>query len=105
MANTFKSFPTAGVTTEATVYTGPSATQTTAIGMTIANTTASNITCSVKLDDGATPVFLIKDATILPGGALVPIGGDQKVVIEAGDTLKVSASGSVDTLVSVLEVS
>ena len=105
MANTFKSYPSSGVTTETTVYTGPSATQTTIIGMTVANTTSSNITCSVKLDDGTTPVFLIKDATILPGGALVPIGGDQKVVIEAGDTLKVSASGSVDTLVSVLEVS
>jgi len=105
MANTFKSYPSSGVITEATVYTGPSATQTTIIGMTVANTTASNITCSVKLDDGSTSVFLIKDATILPGGALVPIGGDQKVVIEAGDTLKVSASGSVDTLVSVLEVS
>lgn len=104
MANTFKSYPSSGVTTEATVYTGPSATQTTIIGMTVANTTSSNITCSVKLDDGTTPVFLIKDATILPGGALVPVGGDQKVVVEAADTVKVTASGTVDVLLSVLEV-
>lgn len=105
MANSFKSYPTAGVTTEATVYTGLASTEATIIGMTIANTTASNVTCSVKLDDGTTPVFLIKDATILPGGALVPIGGDQKVVVEAADELKVSATGAVDCLVSVLEIS
>lgn len=104
MANTFKSFPTAGVTTETTVYTCPASTQTTVIGMTVANTTASNITCSVKLDDGTASVFLVKDATILAGGALVPVGGDQKVVAEAGDTIKVTTSGSADVLVSVLEV-
>jgi len=104
MANTFKSFPTAGVTTETTVYTGPASTQTTVIGMTVANTTASNITCSVVFTSGGTSVYLVKDATILPGGALVPIGGDQKVVVETGDLIKVSASGAVDTLLSVLEV-
>ena len=39
------------------------------------------------------------------GGAVVPIGGDQKVVLEATDILKVtsSASSSADALVSVLE--
>lgn len=105
MANTFKSYPTSGITTEATVYTGPVSTQTTIIGMTIANTTASNLTCSVKVSDGVSPVYLVKDATILPGGALIPVGGDQKVVIEASDTLLVSATGAVDCLVSVLEIS
>lgn len=105
MANSFKSYPTAGITTEATVYTGQASTEATVIGMTVANTTATNLTCSVKVSDGTTSVFLIKDATILPGGALVPIGGDQKVVIEAGDTLLVSATDTVDCLVSVLEVS
>lgn len=104
MANSFKSYPVAGVTTETTVYTGPSSTQTTVIGATIANTTASNITCSLTFTSGATTVYLVKDATILPGGALVPIGGDQKVVVEAADTIKVSASGAVDVLLSVLEV-
>lgn len=105
MANSFKSYPTAGVTTEATVYIGQASTEATVIGMTVANITATNLTCSVKVSDGTTSVFLIKDATILPGGALVPIGGDQKVVIEAGDTLLVSATDTVDCLVSVLEVS
>lgn len=105
MANSFKSYPTSGITTEATVYTGQASTEATVIGMTVANTTATNLTCSVKVSDGTTSVFLIKDATILPGGALVPIGGDQKVVIEAGDTLLVSATDTVDCLVSVLEVS
>ena len=105
MANTFKSYPSAGVTTLATVFTGPTATETTIIGMTIANTTASNVTCSVVFSDVSATVYLVKDATILPGGSLVPVGGDQKVVVEAADTIAVSASGPVDCLVSVLEVS
>lgn len=104
MANSFKSYPSANVTTETTVYTGPTATQTTVIGMTVANTTASNITCSVKFTSGGTTVHLVKDATILPGGSLVPVGGDQKVVVEATDTIKVVATGAVDVLLSVLEV-
>lgn len=104
MANYFKSFPTAAVTGETTVYTCPASTETTIIGMTIANTTASSITCSVKFSDGVTPVFLIKDATVLPGGALVPVGGDQKVVLNAADFIAVSASGAADVLLSVLEV-
>ena len=39
MANTFKSYLTAGVTTQTTVHTAPSATQTTVIGLSLANTT------------------------------------------------------------------
>ena len=40
------------------------------------------------------------------GGALVPIGGDQKLVLESGDALKVlsSASSSADVIASVLEI-
>ena len=50
---------------------------------------------------------MIKRATIAPGGALVPIGGDQKVVLEAGDYMRVqtSANSSADVIVSVLEIS
>ena len=103
MANSFKSYPTAGVTTETTVYTCPASTETTIIGMTVANTTASGVTASVIFSDG-TPVYLVKDASILAGSALVPVGGDQKVVLNAGDIIRVSATGAVDILLSVLEV-
>jgi hypothetical protein len=48
--------------------------------------------------------FLVKEATVLPGGALVVVGGDQKVVLEAGDaiTAYASAGTSADAIVSYL---
>ena len=46
----------------------------------------------------------MKDATVLPGGALAIVGGDQKVVLEAGDTITAyaSASNSADAVASYL---
>ena len=78
--------------------------------MTIANITNSPIAANVILTcaGAAAPnVYLVQSATIAPGGALVPIGGDQKLVIEAGDYLAVNTSmaSSVDVIASVLEIS
>jgi hypothetical protein len=41
---------------------------------------------------------------VLPGGALAVVGGDQKVVLEAGDSITAYASGSssADCVVSYL---
>jgi len=108
MANTFKNYLTANVgTTATTVLTGASGAQTTVIGMTVANTTTSSVTASVTLTSGATTVYLVKDATVPAGGSLVPIGGDQKVVVEASDVIQVqsSAATSLDVILSVLEIS
>lgn len=108
MANTFKNVFSKNVgTAAATVYTGPSATQTTIIGMTVANTTASNINVDVYITSSAVDYYIVKGAMVPVGGSLVPIGGDQKVVIETGDVLKVvsSASSSADVTLSVLEIS
>lgn len=107
MPNTFKNYFSKNVgTSAATVYTGPSATQATVIGMTVANTTSSNITADVYITSGGTDFFIVKGATVPVGGALVPIGGDQKVVIETGDALKcvTSAASSADVTLSVLEI-
>ena len=101
MANTFRNYTTEGVTTEAVVHTAPVATQTTVIGMTIANTSAAPLYVDVKL--GTT--YLVKGAPVSVGGSLVAIGGSQKVVMEASDTMSVTATGTVDTIISVLEIS
>lgn len=77
----------------------------TIIGLSIANVVSSNITISVKLVKAdASTAFLVKDATVLPGGAIVIVGGDQKVVLEAGDSLTAyaSASNSADAAISYL---
>jgi hypothetical protein len=99
MANTFKNSTLKSVGTSVqNVYAAGAGVQSTVIGMTVANMVTTPISVSV---------FLIKDATVAPGGALVPIGGDQKVVLEAGDYLQVNTSvaSSADVVVSVLEIS
>ena len=110
MASTFKNSVTSGVgTSQTSVYTVPASTTATIIGLTIANTTVSNVTCDVVVTDTSTTtdVFVVKGANVPSGGALVPIGGDQKVVLEATDVLKVTSSdaSSLDVTVSILEQS
>jgi len=94
-------------TSATTVLTGATGAQTTAIGMTVANTTTGTVTASVTLTSGGTTVFLVKNASVPAGGSLVPVGGDQKVVVEASDVIQVqsSAATSLDVIVSVLEIS
>lgn len=107
MANTFKSYVNKNVgTSEATVVTVSSGTQTTVIGMTCANTSAAGITVDVYITRSAVDYYIVKGAAIPPGGSLVPVGGDQKVVLNASDALKVisSAATSVDAVTSVLEI-
>lgn len=105
MANTFKNYASASVTTQTTIYTAPSATRATVIGMTVANTANATATVSVEVTMGATTVYLVKNAPVPVGGALVPVGGDQKVVLEAADAIKVTSDQTVDVLLSVLEIS
>ena len=107
MANNFKNyFLKNASTTAANAYVAPAATQSTIIGMTIGNTTASPISCNVTVVSSGTTYFMLQNAVISNGGALVPIGGDQKLVMEAGDYMQVqtSATNSADVIVSVLEI-
>jgi hypothetical protein len=107
MANTFKSNLSKNVgTSPATVYTCPAATQTTLIGLSVANTSASPITTDAYITRSAVDYYLIKTATVPVGGTLVIVGGDQKVVLEVGDVLKVvtSAASSADVAASYLEI-
>jgi hypothetical protein len=105
----FKSHVTANVGTSGSpstisVAVGAGQTQT-LIGLSLANKLASNVTVSARLaKSGGSTAFLVKDATVLPGGALAIVGGDQKVVLETGDTVEAyaSASSAVDAIVSYL---
>jgi hypothetical protein len=107
MANTFKSNVAANITTSGnTVYTCPSATQTTLIGLTLSNKSTGSITANVYLTRSAVDYSLISNVPILTGSTLVPIGGEQKVVLQAADAIKVvsSANGSLDVIASLLEI-
>lgn len=113
MANAFLSETDTGIgTSPATVFTCPSSTQTTIIGLSVANIQTSQITVDVQLDaSGRTSgaedsVYLVKAAPIPVGGALVVIGGDQKVVMEPGDAIKVTSdtAASADVVLSHLDI-
>ena len=109
MANTFLRKTSRNVgTSAATVgsYTVGGSTQTTIIGLTCANTTTSAITVNVQHNDGSNDTFLVKSATVPAGSSIVIVGGDQKVVLQTGDSIKVtsSASSSVDVMMSILEI-
>jgi hypothetical protein len=110
MANSFKrkkehqigtSFTTVGS------YTVPASTEVTVIGMTLANITSSPILADVSLwDGGAQLASLVKEAPIPSGGSLVVVGGDQKLVMEAGDAMRVKSdtASSIDVIMSILEI-
>ena len=111
MANTFKVKTFGGGSTAAdtamTVYTCPASTQTTIIGLTVTNISGNQIAVDVQLENNdGDNVYLIKEAPVPTGGALVPVGGDQKVVMEASDVIKVTSdtANSADITLSILEI-
>jgi hypothetical protein len=109
MPNTFRNQTLKATgTTAQNAYAAGAGVQATVIGMTIANITNSPISANVILSGGniTDNVYLVQNATIAPGGALVPVGGDQKLVLEAGDYLQVNTSvaSSADVITSILEI-
>jgi hypothetical protein len=107
MPNAFKSNVAANVvTTGNTVYTCPGATQTTLIGLTLSNKSDGTVSANVVLRRSAVDYSIISNAPILTGSTLVPIGGEQKVVLQPADELRVvtSANASVDVIASLLEI-
>tara|TARA_Y100001938_G_C8059616_1_gene416415 strand:- start:287 stop:619 length:333 start_codon:yes stop_codon:yes gene_type:complete len=108
MANAFKTYASRGVGTSLTAigsHTVASSTTETIIGMTVSNVTGSAVNVTVTYNDGANDTNIVKNAPIPTGGALTPIGGDQKIVLEVGDSIKVSSNtaSSLDAVMSVLE--
>jgi hypothetical protein len=82
-----------------------SSTTHTVVGLSLANVGSAIVTASAKLNkSGGTSVFLIKDAIVPLSGALIIVGGDQKLVLEAGDSITTycSAASSLDAALSYL---
>ena len=110
MANAFKTFTAQNIDTsssKATLYTCPSSTETTIIGLNIANILTVSITVTVELlDGGSTITHVVKDAIVPVGSSRVAVGGPQKIVMNATDVLKVygSQANCCDAVLSVLEI-
>ena len=110
MANTFKNevfnASLAADTDSGDLATVGSDTQTTLIGMTIANITSGVIAVGVKLVSGGADTWIVKDAPIPTGGSLVVVGGDQKIVLETGDSIRIrsNTADSINAVLSYLEI-
>lgn len=109
MANTFKSYTKASVTTALTdVYTTPAATTSIVIGISLSNTldNGNTVYADVKVDKAAAvdDVFLIRNAPLYDGAAFT-LADTGKIILETGDKIQVisDTASSVDVLVSVLE--
>ena len=99
MANRFKTYTERNITASTAVMTSPAGATSTVIGLTISNVSGVNTEVTVSL--GATNI--VKNATVMAGSAIVPIGGDQKIVVTAGQSIYVQATNAVDVVCSVLE--
>ncbi len=109
MANTFYRKLSANVGTSSTAigsYTVGASTTTIVVGLTVCNVSGSTINVDVTLNNGSTDYYLVKGAPISAGGALVPIGGEQKIVLATGDSIKVRSDSatSADAILSIMEI-
>lgn len=106
MANTFVRKISTNINTTPTAvgsYTVGANVSTVVVGLTISNKTTSQVTANVEIYDGSITYYVVRNAPIAVGGGLVPIGGDQKIVLQTGDSVRVSASANVDAVLSVME--
>lgn len=99
MANSFKTYTKKSITASTAVMTSPIGATSTVIGLTISNVSGVNTDVTVRLES----THIVKNATVIAGSALVPIGGEQKIVVAAGQSIYVQATNTVDVVCSVLE--
>ena len=109
MANTFFRKFSANIGNTASTlgsYTVASTATTIVVGLTVSNTTGSSINASVFVNNGANNYYLVKNAPIAAGGALIPIGGDQKLVLQFNDNVKIvsDTASSIDAYMSIMEI-
>ena len=114
MANTFKLVTKANVTSADVIYTVASGATTVVLGVMVGNTTTSQVTATISIasttssraganNENSQTVELVTNAPVPVGGTLELMSGN-KVVMEAGDALSLTASGSSDIAVSIMEI-
>lgn len=104
MPNIFTNSKARNVTTVTTIYTVPSSTTTTLIGLRVTNVDASaTIDVTVDVFASALAYNLQKDTPILPGSALEVIDG-AKIVLLTTEAIRVtSTGGNCDVILSYME--
>lgn len=109
MANTFYRKLSRNVGTSLTAigsYSVGADTTTIVVGLTVCNTSGATVAVDIVVNDGANDYYVVKAAPISAGGALVPIGGEQKIVLNTNDSIKIKSdsASSVDAILSIMEI-
>jgi len=109
MANTFYRKLSSNVGTTATTvggYTVPAATTTVVLGLSLTNDTGAQVSATAFISNATALTYLIKSAPVSAGGALVIVGGDQKVVLQTNDNVRVvsDTASSLDVVMSIMEI-
>lgn len=109
MANTFNRKLSRNVGTSLTAvgsYTVGASTKTVVVGLVLANVSGSSINVDATVNDGTNDYYMIKNAPIAAGGSLVVVGGDQKIVLNTSDSIKVKSdtASSLDAIMSIMEI-
>jgi hypothetical protein len=111
MAETFKSVASSGVgTSSTTLYTCPANTTTIILGLLLCNIRfpVGNIDVGSTLTkSGGSSAKIIENVTIYSGASLSLVGENNKVVLEAGDSISAisDVANSLDVVLSILEIS
>jgi hypothetical protein len=114
MANTFKLVTKANVTSLDVIYTVAASTTTVVLGLMLGNTTGAATTATVTLgsdtagrsgnnDEANQTVELVTSVPVLGNATLELLAGN-KIILEATDTLSVSAGASTDVTLSIMEI-
>ena len=87
-------------------YTVGGSTTSIVLGLALSNTTGATINASAFVANGSALVYLVKSAPITTGGTLVVIGGDQKLVLQTNDNVKIISDtvNSIDAMMSIMEI-
>ena len=110
MANTFYNKLSRNVGTSLTAvgsYTVGSGNTAVVLGLTLCNTSGATIAVDVTVNNGSNDHYIVKSAPVSAGGALVPIGGEQKIILQATHSIKVKSDSdtSLDAILSIMEIS
>jgi hypothetical protein len=109
MATTFLRRTTKNIgQTTATVggYTVPTGKAATLVGVNLCNLLTVAVTANVAIaNSSASLIYLAVNVKIPASSSFVPVGGDQKVILQVGDSVRVTANtaSSVDAYISLVE--
>ena len=114
MANTFKDVTKANVTSADVIYTVAGSTTTVVLGLILGNTTSGATTATVSLgsdtsgragnNDEANQTVELVTSVSVPGNSSLELMSGNKIVMEATDTLSVTAGASTDVVLSIMEI-